>query len=328
MAARTLIFADDETRTPRLFACSGCGEVHSPETYRKNGRADEDSARNAAENCSKCRGYDICRDCGDKTPLHHLQCTVCNRTRLRRMTEGKLAKAEETVIDGPCFGAFSDEFYRDVESARDQGEIAVFGAQMTFYKIDVASTVEGIVDGHHEDASENDLVGIGAFYEAMETFNEEQNTGSYEMDETIKQTIRQDSTFAMIKPDATSRGVEEDMIADMKAAGFEILARKDRSLDRSEAEWLYKEHKDRDHFPDLVDYTISGPVVLLHLQADMDNAPAAFRTLMGATDRTKAAPGTLRAKYAVGYRENSIHGSDSPSAAIDEITRFFGFLSD
>lgn len=127
----------------------------------------------------------------------------------------------------------------------------------------------------------------------------------------------------MIKPDATARAVEGDMLQDIRTAGFEVLASERRTLERDEAEWLYREHRERDHFAALVDYTVSGEVVLLHLRADHDNAPAAFRELMGPTDRTKAEPHTLRARYAVGYRENSIHGSDSPAAAIEEIGYFF-----
>jgi len=131
-------------------------------------------------------------------------------------------------------------------------------------------------------------------------------------------------TFAMIKPDATARGVEDAMIADMEAAGFVVERREPVRLVREQAEWLYREHSGRDHFEGLVDYTVSGDVVLLLLRHDDGGAAPLFRRLMGATDRTKAAEGTLRARYAVGYRENSIHGSDSTEAAAAEIDHFFG----
>lgn len=130
-------------------------------------------------------------------------------------------------------------------------------------------------------------------------------------------------TFAMIKPDATERGVEGEMLTVIQQAGFRILELRRTRLERADAEWLYREHAERSHFSDLVDYTISGDVVLLHLQYPSTSAATAFRKLMGATDRTKADPGTLRALFAVGYRENSIHGSDSPEAALEELGHFF-----
>ncbi|MFZ3481804.1 nucleoside-diphosphate kinase [Sphingomonas sp. 3-13AW] len=128
----------------------------------------------------------------------------------------------------------------------------------------------------------------------------------------------------MIKPDATARGVQDDMVTDIEVAGFVVERRIQRSLSRDEAEWLYREHADRDHFRGLVDYTISGEVVMLLLTHPQGDAPRRFRELMGPTDHSQAPAGTLRARYAVGYRENSVHGSDSPEAAAAEISRFFG----
>jgi nucleoside-diphosphate kinase len=131
-------------------------------------------------------------------------------------------------------------------------------------------------------------------------------------------------TFGMIKPDATQRGVQESMIRDIEAAGFVVEQREQRPLTRDEAEWLYREHAGRDHFQGLVDYTVSGEVVMLLLSHASGDAPRRFRDLMGPTDRTRAPRGTLRHHYAVGYRENSVHGSDSPEAAVAEIGHFFG----
>lgn len=131
-------------------------------------------------------------------------------------------------------------------------------------------------------------------------------------------------TFGMIKPDATHRGVQDDMIRDIEAAGFVVEQRIQRPMTREEAEWLYREHAGRDHFEGLVDYTVSGDVVMLLLSHPQGDAPQRFRTLMGPTDRTKAPEGTLRHRYAVGYRENSVHGSDSPEAAAAELGHFFG----
>jgi nucleoside-diphosphate kinase len=127
----------------------------------------------------------------------------------------------------------------------------------------------------------------------------------------------------MIKPDATARGVQDDMIRDIEAAGFSVDRRRTCVLSREQAEWLYRDHAGKEHFPALVDYTISGEVVVLLLSREDGDAPAAFRRLMGPTDRTKAGPDTLRARYAVGYRENSVHGSDSPDAADAEIGYFW-----
>ena len=131
-------------------------------------------------------------------------------------------------------------------------------------------------------------------------------------------------TFAMIKPDATARGVEKAMIADMEAAGFRVVETRRTRLTDEQAGWLYREHAARDHFQGLVAYTVSDDVVLLVLERDGTEAALEFRSLMGPTDSTKAASHTLRARYAVGYRENSIHGSDGPDAASQEIPYFFG----
>lgn len=328
MAARALIYADDESREKQLYACSGCGLVFSPNQYRRDGRPDAEAARAAADSCSPCRGYGICGTCGGQCKVDHVRCTKCQDAETKEREDKRVAAAEETVLDGPCFSPCGHDFYHDVESARDAGLTVVLGAKFRPFSIDEANLVETIIDDHHEDASEHDLNGLGALYEAVGVFNSEQTSGSYDMDDEVRQTIRQDQTFAMIKPDATGRGVEGAMIADIEAAGFTILKRKDRTLSLEDAQWLYREHEKRDHFPDLVAYTVSGPVVLLKLRADSDNAAADFRALMGPTDRTKAEPHTLRARYAVGYRENSIHGSDSPAAAIAEMCHFFPYFED
>ena len=128
----------------------------------------------------------------------------------------------------------------------------------------------------------------------------------------------------MIKPDATQRGIQDNMIRDIEAAGFVVEQREQRTLTCEEAEWLYREHAARDHFRGLVDYTVSGDVVMLLLSHASGDAPQRFRNLMGPTDHSKAPRGTLRHHYAIGYRENSVHGSDSPEAAAAEIARFFG----
>lgn len=129
-------------------------------------------------------------------------------------------------------------------------------------------------------------------------------------------------TFAMIKPCAVARGVASQMIADIEAAGFSVDRRQDLTLTREQAEWLYREHAERSHFPDLVDFTISGPVVLMQLSGPSDTVPADFRALMGPTNIAEAGPDTLRGKYAEDFRRNSIHGSDGDESASEELEYF------
>ncbi len=137
-------------------------------------------------------------------------------------------------------------------------------------------------------------------------------------------------TFAMIKPDATQRNLETEIANFIRNSGWAIIKSVPCTLLRAQAAWLYREHEGKDFFPGLVDYTTSGPVVLLLLEWDdriprsVADAPSLFRQHMGATDHTQAAEGTIRKAFAIGYRENSIHGSDGADAAIREISYFFG----
>lgn len=135
-----------------------------------------------------------------------------------------------------------------------------------------------------------------------------------------------DRTLAIIKPDATQRNIQDEICDYIQISGFDILDKIPCSLSREEVEWLYQEHKDKEWFKDQVNYMLSGPVVLLLLKSTFDNTAESFRKLMGPTDRTKAESHTLRAKYAVGYRENSIHGSDSQASALRETNKFFPYL--
>lgn len=294
-----------------LYACPGCGTIYSPRVYAgENGDA---HARAAASDCASCR------------PHEQVAATNSEMSAERRRKE--IAAAKEVFDLDFCFSDRDGErCYPSVEDAADAGETGVFGSSFTPYRVDAGSVIEGILSDHHEDAAEEDLAGLGELMHAIETFNLLQKQGSYHMDNKRWQKIVQSETFAMIKPDATARGVEDAMIADIQAAGFRILRQERRRLERADAERLYEEHSRRDHFRDLVDYTISDDVILLHLESDADDTAAAFRALMGPTDRNVAEPHTLRAKYAVGYRENSIHGSDSPAAAISELAYFFPFL--
>ncbi len=128
-------------------------------------------------------------------------------------------------------------------------------------------------------------------------------------------------TFSIIKPDATARNLEGQILADIQAAGLKIVAMKKIQLTRAQAEGFYAVHKERPFFGELVDFMISGPVVCSVLEAD--NAIAKYREIMGATNPKDAAQGTLRAKYAESIEANSCHGSDAEDTANFEIHYFF-----
>lgn len=135
-------------------------------------------------------------------------------------------------------------------------------------------------------------------------------------------------TFAMVKPCAFSRGAAPAMLDDIRQAGFSVVRSAETTLTSEQAEWLYREHSQRDHFRDLVDFTISGPVLLLELESESEETPAAFRSLMGPTDIAKAGADTLRGKYAEDFRRNSIHGSDGPESAAQELEYFGSTLGE
>ena len=291
-----------------MFACGRCGALHTTELRGADPVASTAAARQAALDCLFCRTESMTpEDCAKRA----------EEARLKL-----IGGATRTTGLERCFSDSGDTFYASVADAADAGETGVFGATYHPFHIDFGRLVEGVVEDTHDDASVDDLEGLDELADAVERFNKSQTKGWYEMDDRNWQAVPQRQTFGMIKPDATARGVEERMMADIEEAGFRIVERRRLTMTREQAEWLYREHAGRAHFNDLVDYTISGEVVMMLIEGDGDNVPADFRRLMGATDRTKAEPHTLRARYAVGYRENSVHGSDSPRAAIDEIIRF------
>lgn len=292
-----------------LYACGNCGSVHSPHIYAISDMDEKlRHAKLAAQNCLACRDGQKDRDELIHSEKDHV---------LRRRSKA------QTVTDlEHCFSDSGDGFYCDPAEAEEAGETGVFGAMFRPYKVCIDSMIENTMNDHHDEADVGELVDLDDLIKAVNDFNAKQTGGSYEMNEKVWQKIPQSQTFAMIKPDATSRAIEDQMKADIVAAGFRIITESRRVLKREEAEWLYSEHKSKAHFNDLVDYTISGDVVLMLLEGDGENVPADFRALMGPTDKSKAEPHTLRAKYAMGLRENSIHGSDSPRAAIDEIVYF------
>ena len=128
-------------------------------------------------------------------------------------------------------------------------------------------------------------------------------------------------TFSIIKPDATARNLTGAINAMIEQAGLRIIAQKRVRITKEQAEAFYAVHKERPFFRELVDFMISGPVVVQVLQGD--NAIVRYRDIMGATDPAKAAPGTIRKAHAKSIGENSVHGSDAPETAVKEIAQFF-----
>lgn len=128
-------------------------------------------------------------------------------------------------------------------------------------------------------------------------------------------------TFTMIKPDAVASGHIGAILAQMNEAGFEIIAMKYTKLSPEKAAEFYEVHKERGFFQELVDFMSSGPIVAAVLRKD--NAVEDFRTLIGATDPAKAAPGTIRARFAKNIGENAVHGSDSDENAAREASFHF-----
>jgi nucleoside-diphosphate kinase len=128
-------------------------------------------------------------------------------------------------------------------------------------------------------------------------------------------------TFSIIKPDAVARNLTGAINAMIEQAGLRIIAQKRVRISRAEAETFYGVHRERPFFGELVDFMTSGPVVVQVLQGE--NAIAKYRDLMGATDPSKAAAGTIRKTHAKSIGENSVHGSDASETAAKEIAQFF-----
>ena len=128
-------------------------------------------------------------------------------------------------------------------------------------------------------------------------------------------------TLSIIKPDATRRNLTGQVNACFEEAGLRIVAQKRLRLSTEQAEAFYAVHKERPFYRDLVTFMTSGPVVAQVLEGE--NAVARNREVMGATDPAKAAPGTIRARFAENIEANSVHGSDSAENAANEIAFFF-----
>jgi nucleoside-diphosphate kinase len=128
-------------------------------------------------------------------------------------------------------------------------------------------------------------------------------------------------TFSIIKPDATARNLTGAVNAVIEKAGLRIVAQKRLRMTREQAETFYAVHRERPFFRELVEFMISGPVVVQVLEGE--NAIARYRDVMGATNPANAAEGTIRKLYAKSVGENSVHGSDAADTAEKEIAQFF-----
>ena len=128
-------------------------------------------------------------------------------------------------------------------------------------------------------------------------------------------------TLGIIKPDAMQGGHREAIIQQIKAAGFAILAQKKLHMPLGQAESFYDIHRERPFFSELTAFMSSGPVITLALEKE--NAVAAFRELIGATNPAEAVEGTIRRRFGTSVGENAVHGSDSDANAEKEVAFFF-----
>src|SRR5213080_5029087 len=128
-------------------------------------------------------------------------------------------------------------------------------------------------------------------------------------------------TLSIVKPDAVAKNVIGEIYARFEKAGLKVVAAKYKQLSRREAEGFYAVHRERPFFNALVEFMISGPVMIQALEGE--GAILKNRDLMGATDPAKAAPGTIRADFADSIDANAVHGSDAAETAAVEIAFFF-----
>ena len=128
-------------------------------------------------------------------------------------------------------------------------------------------------------------------------------------------------TLSIIKPDAVAKNVVGKIVSRFEAAGLKIVAAEFMHLSRAQAEQFYAVHKERPFYKDLVKFMSSGPVVIQVLEGD--DAVTRYRDVMGATNPANAAAGTIRKEFAESIEANSVHGSDAPETAANEIKFFF-----
>ncbi len=144
---------------------------------------------------------------------------------------------------------------------------------------------------------------------------------SYDWQTKKEKVMTKERTLSIIKPDAVKKNHIGDILSRFEKAGLIVAATKMKHLSREEAEGFYAVHKERPFFKDLVDFMISGPVVVSVLEGD--DAIQKNRELMGATNPQEAAPGTIRADFAESIDANAVHGSDGPDTAKVEVSYFF-----
>ena len=132
-------------------------------------------------------------------------------------------------------------------------------------------------------------------------------------------------TLSIIKPDAVAKNVIGQIYSRFESNGLKVVAARMMSLSRADAEGFYAVHRERPFFKDLVEFMISGPVMVQVLEGE--NAIAKNRELMGATDPKKAAAGTIRADFASSIDANAVHGSDAAATAQVEIDYFFAQMN-
>ena len=130
-----------------------------------------------------------------------------------------------------------------------------------------------------------------------------------------------EQTLSIIKPDAVGKNVIGKIMDRFESAGLKVVACRMVHLSREQAETFYAVHKDRPFYGELVEYMISGAVIIQILEGE--EAIQRNRDVMGATNPTEAAPGTIRADFAESVQANAVHGSDSPTTAQQEISYFF-----
>lgn len=217
-------------------------------------------------------------------------------------------------FEGHCFDD-AGNFYSDIDDARDQGATWVTEAVYYPYEISMSTIIENMLEDHHEDASASDLQGLDELEAAIDAFNARQNSGSY-YEGRRQMKIPHTKTFTMVKPCAVEAGKTEEIVNLIEDAGYTVEARTQAVLKRTDAEDLYDEHREKAHFNDLVDFTISGPAELLIISGG-DNTPEDFRAF---------AVEKIRPAYAETQRRNGIHASDSAEASAREMEIFEGYF--
>lgn len=130
-----------------------------------------------------------------------------------------------------------------------------------------------------------------------------------------------EQTLSIIKPDGVERNLIGSIVAKFEESGLRVAAMKKKHLSRREAEAFYAVHSERPFFGELVDFMMRSPVVVMCLEGD--NAIARNREIMGATNPAEAADGTIRKLFAKSIGENTVHGSDAPETAKEEVAFFF-----